>query len=110
MADKGRIAFIGDADSVLGFRALGVETYTPESGSEAVKIFKSMVKEKASVIMITEDMLDYLQNEVDEVVSMPIPAVVVLPGVSGSRHKGEDTIRNLIIKAVGVDLMAEDEQ
>ncbi|MCK5133431.1 MAG: V-type ATP synthase subunit F [Candidatus Sabulitectum sp.] len=110
MAEKGRTAFIGDADSVLGFRALGVETYTPESGSEAVKIFKSLVKEKVSVIMITEDMLDHLQSEVDEVVSMPIPAVVVLPGVSGSKHRGEDTIRNLIIRAVGVDLMAEDEQ
>ncbi len=110
MADKGRTAFIGDADSVLGFRALGVETYTPESGHEAVRTFKSLVKEKVSVIMITEDMLDHLQGEVDEVVSMPIPAVVVLPGVSGSKHRGEDTIRNLIIRAVGVDLMAEDEQ
>jgi V/A-type H+-transporting ATPase subunit F len=110
MAETGKLAFVGDADSVLGFRALGVETYTPESGSEAVAVFRSLVKEKVSVIMITEDMLDHLQGEVDEVVSMPVPAVVVLPGVSGSNHRGEDTIRNLIIKAVGVDLMAEDEQ
>jgi V/A-type H+-transporting ATPase subunit F len=110
MAGKGRTAFIGDADSVLGFRALGVETYVPESGSEAVRLFRSLVKEKVSVIMITEDMLDYLQMEVNEVVSVPIPAVVVLPGVAGSKHMGENTIRNLIIRAVGVDLMAEDEQ
>lgn len=110
MAEKGRTAFIGDADSVLGFRALGVETYTPESGAEAVEIFRKLVKEKAAVVMITEDMLDHLQIEVDQVVSLPVPAIVVLPGVSGSKHKGEDTIRNLIIRAVGVDLMAEDEQ
>ncbi|PIE51774.1 V-type ATP synthase subunit F [Candidatus Fermentibacteria bacterium] len=110
MAEQGRMAFIGDADSVLGFRALGVETYTPASGDEAVEIFRSLVKEKASVVMITEDMLDHLQIEVDQVVSLPVPAIVVLPGVSGSKHMGEDTIRNLIIRAVGVDLMAEDEQ
>ncbi len=110
MAEQGRMAFIGDADSVLGFRALGVETYTPVSGDEAVEIFRSLVKEKASVVMITEDMLDHLQIEVDQVVSLPVPAIVVLPGVSGSKHMGEDTIRNLIIRAVGVDLMAEDEQ
>jgi len=110
MAQKGRTAFIGDADSVLGFRALGVETYTPLNGSEAVGIFKKLVKEKAAVIMITEDMLNYLKSEVDQVVSLPVPAIVVLPGVSGSKHTGEDTIRNLIIRAVGVDLMAEEEQ
>jgi V/A-type H+-transporting ATPase subunit F len=110
MSEKGRTAFIGDADSVLGFRALGVETYTPESGTDAVGIFRKLVKEKAAVIMITEDMLNHLQSEVDQVVSLPVPAIVVLPGVSGSKHTGEDTIRNLIIRAVGVDLMAEDEQ
>jgi V/A-type H+/Na+-transporting ATPase subunit F len=110
MAEKGRTAFIGDADSVLGFRALGVETYSPESASGAVEIFRKLVKEKAAVIMITEDMLDHLKGEVDQVVNLPVPAIVVLPGVSGSRHTGEDTIRNLIIRAVGVDLMAEDEQ
>jgi len=110
MAEKGRTAFIGDADSVLGFRALGVETYTPESGSEAVQTFRKLVKEKVAVIMITEDMLNHLQSEIDQVVHLPVPAIVVLPGVSGSKHTGEDTIRNLIIRAVGVDLMAEDEQ
>ena len=110
MADKGRTAFIGDADSVLGFRALGVETYTPESGTEAAQIFRKLVREKVAVIMITEDMLNHLQSEIDQVVSLPVPAIVVLPGVSGSKHTGEDTIRNLIIRAVGVDLMAEDEQ
>lgn len=110
MAEKGRTAFIGDADSVLGFRALGVETYTPLSGTEALGIFRKLVKEKAAVIMITEDMLIHLKSEVDQVVSLPVPAIVVLPGVSGSKHTGEDTIRNLIIRAVGVDLMAEDEQ
>ncbi len=110
MAEKSRTAFIGDADSVLGFRALGVETYTPNNAGEAVETFKKLVREKVAVIMITEDMLDHLQSEVDQVVSLPVPAIVVLPGVQGSKHRGEDTIRNLIIRAVGVDLMAEDEQ
>ncbi|HPJ29027.1 MAG TPA: V-type ATP synthase subunit F [Candidatus Sabulitectum sp.] len=110
MEEKSRTAFIGDADSVLGFRALGVETYTPSNTGEAVETFKKLVREKVAVIMITEDMLDHLQSEVDQVVSLPVPAIVVLPGVQGSKHRGEDTIRNLIIRAVGVDLMAEDEQ
>ena len=106
---EGSIAFLGDADSVLGFRALGVETVVPADAEESVAAFRKLVREKTSVIMITEDMLDYLQEQVEETAHMAIPAVVVLPDVRGTQKRGEDTIRSLILKAVGVDLMAEDD-
>ncbi len=108
MAD-GRTAFLGDADSVLGFRALGVETYTPLDRENARKTFQRLVKEKFSVIMVTEDIMEKIDDLVADTLGLPLPAVVVLPGVSGSRRRGEDAIRTLIIKAVGVDLMSEDE-
>ena len=107
---EGRIAFIGDADSVLGFRALGVETVVPDSKDEAREQFARLVKEKTSIIMITEDMMDNLQEQIDETVHMAIPSVVVLPGITGTRKRGEDTIRELILKAVGVDLMSEEQK
>ncbi len=105
---EGKIAFIGDADSVLGFRALGVETVVPVNSNEAREQFARLVKEKTSIIMITEDMMDNLQDQIDETVHMAIPSVVVLPGITGTQRRGEDTIRELIIKAVGVDLMSEE--
>ncbi len=107
---EGKIAFIGDADSVLGFRALGVETVVPGNADEARKQFARLVKEKTSIIMITEDMMDHLQDQIDETVHMAIPSVVVLPGIKGTQRRGEDTIRELIIKAVGVDLMSEEQK
>lgn len=106
----GEIAFIGDADSVLGFRALGVETIVPENTDEARKQFERLVKQKTSVIMITEKMMDCLQEQIEEVVHMAIPAVVVLPGITGTMKRGEDTIRELIIRAVGVDLMSDEQK
>ena len=107
---EGRIAFMGDADSVLGFRALGVETVVPRNADEARKQFARLVKEKTAIIMITEDMIDHLQDQIDETVHMAIPSVVVLPGIKGTQKRGEDTIRELIIRAVGVDLMSEDQK
>ncbi len=106
----GEIAFIGDADSVLGFRALGVETIVPENTDDARKQFEKLVKQKTSVIMITEKMMDCLQEQIEEVVHMAIPAVVVLPGITGTMKRGEDTIRELIIRAVGVDLMSDEQK
>jgi V/A-type H+-transporting ATPase subunit F len=106
---KGKIAFIGDADSVLGFKALGVETIVPEGPDEAAEAFRRLVREKTSVIMVTENMLDSISDQIEEASHKPIPSVVVLPDVTGSQHRGEDTIRNLILRAVGVDLMAEED-
>lgn len=106
----GGIAFIGDVDTVLGFRALGVETIVPDDADDARKQFERLVKQKTSVIMITEKIMDFLQEQMEEVVHMAIPAVVVLPGITGTLKRGEDTIRELIIRAVGVDLMSEEQK
>jgi V/A-type H+/Na+-transporting ATPase subunit F len=107
---QGKVAFIGDADSVLGFRALGVETVVPDDGDDARSQFERLVKEKTSVIMITEDLMEELQEHIDGTVHMAIPSVVVLPGIKGTQKKGEHTIRELIIRAVGVDLMSEEQR
>ncbi len=104
---EGKIAFLGDIDSVLGFRALGVETVVPENVDDARKQFERLVKEKTSIILITEDMMDSLHEQIEETVHTAIPSVVVLPGITGTQKRGEDTIRELIIRAVGVDLMSE---
>jgi len=106
---EGRIAFLGDVDSTLGFRALGVETVVPDGPESARENFRRLVRQETSVIMITEDLLEVLQEQIDETMDSAVPAVVVLPGIAGSRKRGVDTIRELIIRAVGVDLMAEDQ-
>jgi len=105
---EGRVAFVGDADSVLGFKALGVDTRVPDSDDDAREIFQELVKAETSIIMITEDMMDVLHEQIEETVHRAIPSVVVLPGITGTRRRGEDTIRELIIRAVGVDLMSEE--
>lgn len=107
--EPGKVAFIGDADSVLGFRALGVETVVPENGDEAREQFARLVREGTAVIMVTEEMMDHLREQIEATVHLTVPSVVVLPGVKGAMGKGEATIRELIIRAVGVDLMSEEQ-
>lgn len=107
---KSGIAFLGDADSVLGFKALGVEIIVPRSAEDAREHFQRLVKQGTSVIMLTENLIDQLQEQIDETVHMTIPSVVVLPGITGTQKRGEDTIRELIIRAVGVDLMSDEQR
>ena len=105
---EGKIAFIGDMDTVLGFRALGVTTVAPEDDAQAGEEFGRLVREGYSVIMVTEDLVDGLAELIEETAHRALPAVVVLPGIAGRQRRGEETIRRLITRAVGVDLMAEE--
>lgn len=107
--ERPEIAFIGDADSVQGFRALGVEALVPESAEEAVRLFRERVRNGTAVILVVEDLLDALGEEIAATAEAPLPAVVVVPGISGGQGRAGEVIRRMVIRAVGVDLGSDEE-
>ena len=40
-----KIGIIGDADSVIGFKAFGLDAFTCRTGNEASEILPSIIKE-----------------------------------------------------------------
>ena len=69
MAATYRIAVIGDWESVMGFRALGLDTYPVTSVDEAKEKVKELAKTDCAIIYLTEqlakDMEDVLARDVD---------------------------------------------
>ncbi len=49
-----KIGVIGGRDSVLGFRALGLDTCIAESGEQAKNAIHRMAKETYAIIYLTE--------------------------------------------------------
>ena len=70
MAVSYRIAVIGDWESVMGFRALGLDTYPVASVEEAKEKVRELAKTDCAVIYLTEqlakDMDDVLSRYKDE--------------------------------------------
>ena len=106
MAEKYRIAVIGAWESVMGFQALGLETYPVTS----VEVAKETVRELAkagdcAVIYLTEvlakDMGDVLARYKDDL----RPAIILIPGREGSLGIGKDNIQRAIERAVGADIL-----
>ena len=91
MATTYQIAVIGDWESVMGFRALGLDTYSVTSVDEA----KEKVRELA------KDMDDVLSRYKDEL----RPAIILIPGREGSLGIGKDNIQRAIERAVGADIL-----
>ena len=65
MAVSYRIAVIGDWESVMGFRALGLDAYPASTPEEAREIIHKLAKEDCSVIYLTEQLHGKLLREID---------------------------------------------
>ena len=64
-----KIAVIGDRDSVLGFRALGLEVHTVEDSTEARHLLRKAAEEGCAAVFLTEALAAPLQEEIDRYVS-----------------------------------------
>ncbi|MCI8423114.1 MAG: V-type ATP synthase subunit F [Lawsonibacter sp.] len=100
-----KIAVLGDLDSVLGFKALGLEVCsaaTPEEGREALH---RMAKENYAIIYITEQLASRLQPEIERYKDSLTPAIILIPGKEGSLGIGMANVKTAVERAVGADIL-----
>ena len=93
-----RIAFIGDRDSVWGFRALGMTAREALAG---------VVRDGHAIIFVTEDVYETCSEEIAAYRDQALPTITVLPGVRGSRNLMAGEIHRAVSAAVGADILAE---
>ena len=74
-----RVAVIGDKDSVLMFKALGVDVYTAVEGEDAKKLVKKLAQENFGIIFITEDFAAKIQDTIDKYREEMTPAIILIP-------------------------------
>jgi len=97
-----KIAVIGDRDSVLGFRALGLEVHTVEDSTR--HLLRKAAEEGCAAVFLTEALAAPLQEEIDRYKEALTPAIVLIPGKGGSLGLGETALHNAVERAVGADI------
>lgn len=100
-----KIGVIGDKQSVLGFKAVGLDVFDCSTSDEAKNIIQRIVKENYAIIYITESICSDISNEINEFNSMRLPAIVPIPGMDGSLGIGVSRIKKAVEKAVGADIL-----
>lgn len=100
-----RITVMGDQDSVLGFKALGLEICpvdTPEQGREALH---RLAKENVAIIYMTEQLASQLTADIARYKDALTPAVIMIPGKEGSLGIGMANVTTAVERAVGADIL-----
>ena len=104
-----KIAIIGDKTTVLGFGALGLDTYTVKQKSEAHDTWEKASETDYSIIFVTENLYRELEEEIEKVRERMTPAVLVVPGPGGSTGFGLDRMKGIVEMAVGADILTKRE-
>jgi len=99
-----KIAVLGDKDSVLGFRALGLDVF-PCDFSDAKEILHRLAKENYAIIYLTEQIAVKIKSEIESYKDMLFPAIILIPSKEGTLGIGIDNVRICVERAVGADIL-----
>ncbi len=105
MATTYSIAAVGDWESVMGFRALGLETYPVSSVEGARETVHRLARGNCAVIYLVEQYASQMQDVLDHYKDEIRPAIILIPGKSGSLGIGRDNLQRSIERAVGADIL-----
>ena len=100
-----KIAVLGDRDSVLGFRALGLEAFPAETVEEARRILHTLAKENYAIVYLTEQYAAGMAADVDRYKDELTPAIILIPGKEGSLGIGMANVKSAVERAGGADIL-----
>ncbi|WP_415875868.1 V-type ATP synthase subunit F [Clostridium sp.] len=100
-----KIGVVGDKDSVLAFKTIGIDVYPVIEPDEARKTIDRMAMEKYAVIFVTEQVAKDIDETIERYNKETLPAVILIPSNQGSLNIGMQRIKDNVEKAVGVNIL-----
>ncbi len=99
-----KIAVLGDRDSIMGFKALGLDTHFVETTEEARHTLHRLAKEEYAIIYITEQLAADIPADIGRYKTSVTPAVILIPGKNGSLGMAAQALQSAVERAVGADI------
>lgn len=102
---KGKTAIIGDGDSVLAFRAVGMDAYGADHPEKARNLLKKLAK-TYHIILITDVLAKEIDDTLAQYASAAYPVIIPVPSGSGGNGYGDAVLRRACEKALGVNILS----
>jgi V/A-type H+-transporting ATPase subunit F len=102
-----KIAVMGGIDTVMGFKALGLDTYPVSDDAEAKHVFSKLTEpdESYAVIYLEENLSKALSSEIARFTEKVTPAIILIPGRDGSQGLGLTALHESVRRAIGTDIL-----
>ena len=99
------IAMIGDKDSILGFKSLGVVIFPVNSKEESEAVLMEVIKQDYKVAFITEQMAPDAERIAKLLGDRTFPVITMIPSNRGSTGQARQRLQALVRRAAGADVL-----
>lgn len=100
-----KAAALGEYDSIYGFATIGLETFPVNDPEEAGKTLDHLAEAEYAVVYITESTAAGIRSTIDKYKESVLPAVILIPGVSGNTGAGIEGVKKSVEQAIGSDIL-----
>ena len=104
-----KIGVIGGPDTVIGFKALGLDTFPVREPAEARRLLKQLTRAEAgaeyAILYIEEGLAQAIAADIDRFKDSPRPAIILIPGKDGSLGLGQSALQAAVERAVGANIL-----
>ena len=104
---QGKIAIVGDGDSITVFKAAGVAAFAVEDEKTARDTLRKIAKEY-QIIFLTENLARPLADFLKRFDEEPYPVVLSIPNADGGSGYGNEILKKAMERALGVDILFHD--
>lgn len=101
-----KIGVIGDRDSVLLFKAVGLDVFFEDEGGSANRTLHKLARNGYAIVFVTEKLYPACEETIREFAGSAYPAIIPIPDNQGSRGVGAAALKQNVEKAVGMDILA----
>ena len=102
MAD---IGIIGDRDSILLAKAVGLDVYPETDAEKASRTIHRLARAGYKVLFITEPLYKECTEAISTYKTEPFPAIIPIPDSHGSSGVAMAGIKANVEKAIGADIL-----
>ena len=100
-----KIAVMGDRDSVMGFKVLGLDVFPVTDPEEGRRTLHRLAREPYAIIYITEQLASRITDEVSQYKDQLTPAIILIPGKEGSLGIGMSKVSESVERAIGANIL-----
>jgi vacuolar-type H+-ATPase subunit F/Vma7 len=105
---EGKVAVIGDADFVMPFSALGLDTFAVTGKAGDIKDNgRKIAEDRYSLVVVAENVAPAIENIFACRLNEPTPCIVVVPFTTESVGYATKSLNRAIRLATGVDIMRD---
>ena len=102
-----KIGVLGGRETVMGFKALGLEVYPVDNPEEARHVLRQITRgeEDYAILYVEENLVESLRHDIDRFKDLPTPAIILIPGRDGSLGLGLSALQAAVERAVGTNIL-----